>query len=130
MILVLLAAAILSLISTGGEDWVEALIILLIVVVNALHFHLSGRQRRAGAGSPAKMSAPLAKVIRDGQQVRLETSQLVPGDIIVLEAGDLVPADARILECANLKADESAMTGESILYLKKRWSPCPRDRPG
>ena len=114
MILVLLAAAVLSLISTGGEDWVEAVIILVIVVVNACISISQEDSAEKALEALQKMSAPLAKVIRDGEMTRLETAQLVPGDIIVLEAGDLVPADARILACANLKADESAMTGESV----------------
>ncbi len=114
MILVLLAAAALSLLSSGGEDWVEALIILVIVVVNACISISQEDSAEKALEALQKMSAPLAKVIRGGQQLRLETDALVPGDIIVLEAGDLVPADARILECANLKADESAMTGESV----------------
>ncbi len=114
MILVLLAAAALSLLSSGGEDWVEALIILVIVVVNACISISQEDSAEKALEALQKMSAPLAKVIRGGQQLRLETDTLVPGDIIVLEAGDLVPADARILECANLKADESAMTGESV----------------
>ena len=118
MILVLLAAAVLSLISTGGEDWIEALIILVIVVVNACISIAQEDNAEKALEALQKMSAPLAKVIRDGKQVRLETEQLVPGDVIVLEAGDLVPADARILECANLKADESAMTGESVPVTK------------
>ncbi len=114
MILVLLAAAALSLISSGGEDWVEAVIILVIVVVNACISISQENSAEKALEALQKMSAPLAKVVRGGEQVRLETAELVPGDIIVLEAGDLVPADARILECANLKADESAMTGESV----------------
>ena len=114
MILVLLAAAALSLLSSGGEDWVEAVIILVIVVVNACISISQEDSAEKALEALQKMSAPLAKVVRGGEQVRLETDQLVPGDIIVLEAGDLVPADARILECANLKADESAMTGESV----------------
>ena len=114
MILVLLAAAVLSLISTGGEDWVEAVIILVIVVVNACISISQEDSAEKALEALQKMSAPLAKVFRDGEMTRLETAQLVPGDIIVLEAGDLVPADARILACANLKADESAMTGESV----------------
>ncbi len=114
MILVLLAAAALSLISSGGEDWVEALIILLIVAVNACISISQEDSAEKALDALRKMSAPLAKVLRDGRQVRVETDKLVPGDIILLEAGDLVPADARILECANLKADESAMTGESV----------------
>ena len=73
------------------------------------------------------MSAPLAKVIRNGAVTRVETNLLVPGDIIVLEAGDLVPADARILECANLKADEAAMTGESVPVSKTALDSLPED---
>ena len=60
------------------------------------------------------MSSPQANVLREGKNRRIAAAGLVPGDVILLEAGDLVPADARILECANLKADESAMTGESV----------------
>ena len=114
MIIVLLAAAALSLVSSAGEDWVEAVIILVIVVVNACISISQEDSAEKALEALQKMSAPLAKVIRGGEQIRLETDALVPGDIIVLEAGDLVPADARILECANLKADESAMTGESV----------------
>ena len=114
MILVLLAAAARSLASSGGEDWVEAVIILVIVGVNACISISQEDSAEKALEALQKMSAPLAKVVRGGEQVRLETAFLVPGDIIVLEAGDLVPADARILESANLKADESAMTGESV----------------
>ena len=119
MILVLLAAAALSLLSSGGEDWVEAVIILVIVVVNACISISQEDSAEKALEALQKMSAPLAKVVRGGEQIRLETDALVPGDIIVLEAGDLVPADARILECANLKADESAMTGESVPVEKR-----------
>ena len=119
MILVLLAAAALSLVSSGGEDWIEAVIILVIVVVNACISISQEDSAEKALEALQKMSAPLAKVVRGGEQIRLETDLLVPGDIIVLEAGDLVPADARILECANLKADESAMTGESVPVTKQ-----------
>ena len=119
MILVLLAAAGLSLLSSGGEDWVEAVIILVIVLVNAVISITQENSAEKALEALQKMSAPLAKVIRGGTQQPLETDGLVPGDIIVLEAGDLVPADARVLECANLKADESAMTGESVPVTKQ-----------
>ena len=125
MILVLLAAAALSLVSSGGEDWVEAVIILVIVVVNACISISQENSAEKALEALQKLSAPLAKVIREGQQLRLDTDALVPGDIIVLEAGDLVPADARILECANLKADESAMTGESVPVTKQAANPLP-----
>ena len=119
MIIVLLAAAVLSYVSSGFTDWVDSAIILLIVVINAVISISQEDNANKALEALQKMSAPLAKVIRDGEIVRMETSQLVPGDIIVLEAGDLVPADARILECANLKADESAMTGESVPVSKE-----------
>ena len=127
MILVLLAAAALSLVSSGGEDWIEAVIILVIVVVNACISISQENSAEKALEALQKMSAPLAKVVRGGKQLRLETDQLVPGDIIVLEAGDLVPADARILECANLKADESAMTGESVPVTKQALDRLPAE---
>lgn len=127
MILVLLTAAALSLLSTGGEDWVEAAIILVIVLVNACISISQENSAEKALEALQKMSAPLAKVIRDGQMVRLGTELLVPGDIILLEAGDLVPADARVLECANLKTDESAMTGESVPVSKRAMAFLPED---
>ncbi len=118
MIIVLLVAAVLSFVSSGFTDWVEPAIILLIVVVNAVISITQEDNANKALEALRKMSAPLAKVIRNGEVVRVETNLLVPGDIIVLEAGDLVPADARILESANLKADEAAMTGESVPVTK------------
>ena len=127
MIIVLLAAAVLSLISSGGADWIEAVIILGIVIVNAVISISQEDNANKALEALQKMSAPLAKVLRSGEVIRLETDKLVPGDIIVLEAGDLVPADARILECANLKADESAMTGESVPVSKQAIDSLPEE---
>ena len=127
MIIVLLIAAALSYISSGFTDWVDSVIILLIVLVNAVISISQEDNANKALEALRKMSAPLAKVLRNGELVRLETNQLVPGDIIVLEAGDLVPADARILECANLKADESAMTGESIPVSKQAVDSLPEE---
>jgi Ca2+-transporting ATPase len=114
MIIVLLVAAVLSYASSGFKDWVDSVIILLIVIVNAIISISQEDNANKALEALQKMSAPLAKVLRDGKVVRLETNLLVPGDIIILEAGDLVPADARIITSANLKADEAAMTGESV----------------
>ena len=60
------------------------------------------------------MSAPTARVVRDGQEQVVDAAGLVPGDIIRLEAGDFIPADARLLKSVSLKSEESALTGESV----------------
>ena len=114
MILVLLGAAGLSLWAGGGEDWVDAVIILVIVLVNACISIAQENSAEKALEALRRMSAPMARVVRDGTERRIEAAGLVPGDIILLEAGDMVPADARILDSAGLKADESAMTGESL----------------
>jgi len=114
MIIVLLVAAVLSYVSSGFQDWVDSVFILAIVILNAIISISQETNAEKALEALRKMSAPLAKAIRDGEIIRMESNLLVPGDIIILEAGDLVPADARILECANLRADESAMTGESV----------------
>ena len=129
MILVLLAAAVLSLLASGFEDWLDSVIILVIVLVNAAISISQEDNAEKALEALQKMSAPLAKVLRSGALVRMETTQLVPGDIIVLEAGDLVPADARILECAGLKADESSMTGESVPVSKQALDLLPTETP-
>lgn len=129
MILVLLAAAGLSLWASGGEDFLDSVIILVIVIVNAIISISQENNAERALEALRKMSAPLAKVVRDGTLHRVETALLVPGDIILLEAGDLVPADARILECSSLKADESAMTGESVPVTKATLEGLPEDIP-
>ncbi|WP_461202578.1 calcium-translocating P-type ATPase, PMCA-type [Enterococcus sp. N342-3-1-2] len=127
MIIVLLIAAFLSYVSSGFEDWVESVIILLIVVINAIISISQENNASKSLEALQKMSAPLAKVIRDGQLEHVDTTTLVPGDIIELEAGDLVPADARVLKAINLKADEAAMTGESVPVNKKDIDNLPDD---
>lgn len=109
MILVLLAAAALSLWASGGEDWLDAAIILVIVVVNACISISQEDSAEKALEALRRMSAPMARVVRDGTERRVEAAKLVPGDMILLEAGDMVPADARILDSAGLKADESAI---------------------
>ena len=127
MIIVLLIAAFLSYVSSGFEDWIDSVIILLIVVINAIISISQENNASKSLEALQKMSAPLAKVIRNGKLEHVETATLVPGDIIELEAGDLVPADARVLTAANLKADESAMTGESVPVNKKALDSLPED---
>ncbi|MFS0926752.1 calcium-translocating P-type ATPase, PMCA-type [Enterococcus durans] len=127
MIIVLLIAAFLSYVSSGFKDWTDSVIILLIVVINAIISMSQENNANKSLEALQKMSAPLAKVIRNKKMEHIETAMLVPGDIIELEAGDLVPADVRILSAANLKADESAMTGESVPVNKKALEGLPDD---
>ena len=119
MIVVLLAAAALSYFASRGEDWLDAVIILVIVVVNACISIAQEQQAERALEALREMAAPRAKVIRGGKLRRVEAADLVPGDLIRLEAGDLVPADARLVESAGLRADESAMTGESVPVEKR-----------
>ncbi|MCI8869632.1 MAG: cation-translocating P-type ATPase [Lawsonibacter sp.] len=127
MILVLLGAAGLSLAASGGRDWLDAAIILVIVVVNNIISISQEDHAQRALEELRRLSTPQAKALRDGRQVRLEAARLVPGDVIVLEAGDQVPADCRILECAGLRCDESAMTGESVPVEKEARGALPRD---
>ena len=114
MILVLLGAAGLSLAASGGEDWLDGAIILVIVVVNGIISITQEDHAQQALEELRRMSSPMAHALRDGKPEKLPASGLVPGDVILLEAGDLVPADGRLLECSRLQADESAMTGESV----------------
>ena len=129
MVLVLLAAAALSLGASGGEDWLDAAIILVIVVVNACISISQEDSAQRALEALRRLSAPLARVVRGGEVLRVEAENLVPGDVIELEAGDLVPADARILECAGLRCDESAMTGESVPVSKDAQADLDPDAP-
>ena len=129
MILVLLGAAGLSLWAGGGEDWLDAAIILGIVAVNACISLSQEDSAQRALEALRQLSAPQARAVRGGREIRLEAQVLVPGDIIRLEAGDLVPADGRLLECAGLETDESALTGESAPVAKEACGPLPEDTP-
>ena len=110
MILVLIAAAIVS--GIVGEP-VDTIAIVVIVMLNAvIGFAQEWRAERAMAAL-RKMASPTARVRRDGAVATLPSDQLVPGDIVLLEAGNVVPADLRLLEAAQLRLSEAALTGES-----------------
>ena len=129
MILVLLAAAILSVASTGGEDWLDAGIIGLIVLVNAVISISQEDNAQRALSALSALSAPMARVLRGGKLLRTEAANLVQGDVICLQAGDYVPADARLLQSVSLQADESAMTGESLPAEKQALEGLPPDTP-
>ena len=111
MIIILIIASVIS--GILGEI-ADAIIIIAIVIINAvLGLIQEGRAEKA-IEALQKMSAPHARIVRDGQQMSIEAEELVPGDIVLLEAGDIVPADIRLIESSNLKAEEAALTGESV----------------
>ena len=114
MILVLLGAAGVSLAASGGEDWLDAVIILVIVVVNGIISISQEDRAQQALEELRKLSSPQAAVLRGGKVTKIPAAQLVPGDIIRLEAGDFIPADARLLKSVSLKSEESALTGESV----------------
>jgi len=118
MILILIAAAIISFVIACVEknprEFFEPALILLIVVLNAVLGVMQESKAEKALDALKNMSAPHAKVLRDGTQTVIDASQLVPGDIIFLEAGDFIPADARLLSSSSLKCEESALTGESV----------------
>ncbi|MFA6334224.1 MAG: calcium-translocating P-type ATPase, PMCA-type [Bacteroidales bacterium] len=116
MIIILLIAAIVSGITgvINGEGLLDTFVILGILVVNAFIGAAQERKAESSLEALQNLSAPVTKVFRDGEVKGIPTKELVPGDIVVLDTGDVVPADLRLFETANLKIQESAMTGESV----------------
>lgn len=118
MIIVLLVAALIS--GFIVHEWADALIILAVVILNAAFGVFQESKAEEAIDALQKMSTPNAHVRRGGQVVTIPSSELVVGDIVLLEAGDVVPADLRLLESANLKSEESALTGESVPVEKQK----------
>lgn len=120
MTIVLIAAAVVSGVTSfyEGEGMIDTVIILLVVVINAILGVYQESKAESAIASLQEMTAATSKVIRNDKLEIIRSEQLVPGDIIVLEAGDSVPADSRILESASLKAEEAALTGESVSVSK------------
>ena len=92
----------------------DVVIILAVVLINAVLGVLQESKAEKAIEALQEISGATSKVIRDGRQITVKSEDLVVGDIIVLEAGDAVPADARLIECASIKAEEAALTGESV----------------
>ncbi|MEM4598761.1 MAG: cation-transporting P-type ATPase [Candidatus Diapherotrites archaeon] len=118
LILILIAAAVISFLMSqlpGGEGHeIDAILIVIILIANAVIGFFQEYKAEKSILALKKLAAPNAVVLRDGSERILPAELLVPGDIVFLEAGAKVPADARIIEQANLQADESMLTGESV----------------
>ena len=118
MILILIAAAVTSFVIACAEgepkEFFEPILILLIVILNAVMGVMQESKAEKALDALKSLSAPHARVIRDGAEKVIDAVELVPGDIIHLEAGDFIPADARLIRSVSLKSEESALTGESV----------------
>ncbi|MEA4823409.1 MAG: cation-translocating P-type ATPase [Clostridiaceae bacterium] len=120
MILILIAAAIVSGVTAvyTGESFADVVIILTVVLINAILGVVQESKAERAIEALREIAAATSKVLRDGHRVTVKSEALVPGDIVILEAGDAVPADSRLIECASLKAEEAALTGESVPVTK------------
>lgn len=111
MVLILIGAAVLSLVF---REWAEAIVIFVIVVIDAVIGIVQEKKAADALEALSDLSAPTARVLRDGQETEKLAAELVPGDIVLLGDGCIVPADMRLLETSNLKIQEAALTGESV----------------
>ncbi|MFA7637218.1 MAG: calcium-translocating P-type ATPase, PMCA-type [Monoglobales bacterium] len=118
MILILIAAAavsfVIACVEGNPKEFFEPALIMLIVVLNAMMGVLQESKAEKALDALKNLSAPHAKVLRNGVQTVIDAKDLVPGDIIMLESGDFIPADARLISSSSLKCEESALTGESV----------------
>ncbi len=120
MILILLAAAVISgvLSVLENESFADVIIILAVVIVNAILGVYQENKAEKAIEALQEMAAATSKVLRDGKVMAVRSEELVVGDIVLLEAGDAVPADGRLIENASLKIEEAALTGESVPVTK------------
>ncbi len=116
MIIILLGAAVVSGITAAyaNESFADVFIILFVVVVNAILGVVQESKAEKAIDALKEMTSATSKVLRDGAMQHIKSEDIVVGDVIILEAGDAVPADARILESMSIKAEEAALTGESV----------------
>lgn len=116
MIIILIAAAVISAITSvlQKEFPSDVIIIMFVVIVNAILGVYQESKAEKAIEALQKMAAATTKVLRDGKVCEIPSEDLTVGDVVLLEAGDAVPADGRIFESASLKIEESALTGESV----------------
>ena len=121
MIIILIIASLTSAVVSyfdGSGDYIDSIIIIAIVVFNSIMGLIQEYKAEKSIEALKKMSAPVAKVRRNGKIEIIEGTKVVPGDIIILEAGNYIPADCRLIKSTNFKVEESALTGETVSVLK------------
>jgi len=126
LVLILVVAALVSL---GLGEYVDSVAILFIVALNAVVGVVQESRAEQALAALQKMSAPGARVVRDGRQVTVPGREIVPGDVVILEAGNYVPADLRLVETVNLRIEEASLTGESVPVEKDAAAILERDIP-
>ena len=133
MIIILLIAAVISfvvaIIEGNPKEFFEPVLILLIVFLNAIMGVVQESKAEKALDALQNLSAPHARVIRNGVEKVIDAAELVPGDVIHLEAGDFVPADSRLIHSVSLKSEESALTGESVPSEKDAYAPVEENAP-
>lgn len=130
-VLMLIAAALISIVISiqhGFEELVDSAVIMAIVVINAVIGFIQEYKSEKTLEAMRKLTAPKAKVLRDGEIKTLEAKLLVSGDIVLLEEGDRIPADCRLIEAYELKTNEATLTGEST-PVEKTTTPLAFDTP-
>lgn len=111
LIFILIAAGIISMLSDNVES---TIVIFSVIILNAVLGTIQHFKAEQSLDSLKALSAPCAKVIRDGKKIEIQSRDVVPGDILALEAGDLITADGRVIESYSLQVNESSLTGESL----------------
>ena len=111
LIFILIAAGIISMLSNNVES---TIVIFAVIILNAVLGTVQHFKAEQSLDSLKALSAPSAKVIRNGSKIEIHSKNVVPGDILVLEAGDLITADGRVIESYSLQVNESSLTGESL----------------
>lgn len=112
LIYILIVAAVLSVVV--GKEFSDAIIITIVILINATVGVIQESKAEKALDALKAMSTPKALVKRNGETIEIPSEEVVPGDIIVLDAGRYIPCDLRLIESANLKIEESALTGESV----------------
>lgn len=132
MVLILIAAAVFSFVMSffeDGEGLAECIVILVVIVLNATIGVVQEKKAANALEALKNMTAPTARVLREGEESVVPASELVPGDIVYLEDGCIVPADIRIIQDSNMKVQEAALTGESVPSEKDGPTVLPEDAP-
>lgn len=133
MIIILLFASavsiVIGIIEKSSSEIIDGCIILFIVIMNAIFGVVQEYKAEKSLEALSKLTEPECYVLRDGQMIKINTTELVLGDIVSLEAGAIVPADLRLIESHQLKLDESSLTGESHQIEKNASDVCLQNAP-